>query len=80
MKPDRLLEQVAKLLGKSERKLANELGLSVAALRSLDSPACPRYLRLALAAMVLDINPDPVLLRSAASPPPATSRGQPSRA
>lgn len=76
MKPGGLLARVAGLLGKSERRIAKELGLSVAALRSLDGAACPRYLRLALAAMVLDIDPDQVLPRSAASSPPARSRDQ----
>jgi hypothetical protein len=70
MKFGGVLAQVAGLLGKSERGIAKELGLSVAALRSLDGPACPPYLRLALAAMVLGINPDKVLSRSAASSPP----------
>lgn len=73
MKPGGLSAQVAKQLGKSERRLARELGLTVAALRSLDGPACPHYVRLALAAMVLDIDPDKVLPTSAASSPPIRS-------
>lgn len=61
MKPHGLLTQVAVRLSMTDREIAKDLGLSVAALRSLDGPTCPRYLKLALAALVVDIDADTIL-------------------
>lgn len=60
MKPHGLLAHVATRLSMTDRQIARELGLSIAALRSVDGN-CPRYLRLALAALVIDINADAIL-------------------
>jgi hypothetical protein len=60
MKPHGLLAHVATQLSMTDLQIAKELGLSIAALRSVDGH-CPRYLRLALAALVIDINADAIL-------------------
>lgn len=78
MKPHGLLAHAAKQLSMTDREIAKELGLSIAALRSLDSPTCPRYLQLALAALMVDINADAILRMSIPSKAsPASSRNQP---
>lgn len=60
MKPHGLLAHVATQLSMTDRQIAKELGLSIAALRSVDGH-CPRYLRLALAALIVEINADAIL-------------------
>ncbi|MHA6641807.1 hypothetical protein [Mesorhizobium sp. A623] len=78
MKPHALLPHVATRLSMTDREIAKELGLSITALRSLNSPTCPRYLQLALAAMIVDIDPDAILRMSSPSKTsPASSRDQP---
>lgn len=77
MKPHGLLAHVATRLSMTDRQIAKELGLSIAALRSVDSN-CPRYLRLALAALVIDINADAILQMPLSSKAlPATSKPSP---
>lgn len=71
-----LLADVAARLSMTDREIARELGLSVAALRAVDRSNCPHYLKLALAALVVDINVDTVLQALSAARSP-TSLGQP---
>ena len=61
------LASAAKALSLSDKEIAHKLGLSVAALRSLDGPVPPSYLRLALAALVAGLDPDSVLKPASAA-------------
>ncbi|MHC1550316.1 hypothetical protein [Phyllobacterium sp. K27] len=45
-------------LGLNQQQLAQRLGLCTATLKYLDRPNPPAYLRLALAALVTDIDPE----------------------
>ena len=78
MKPHRLLAHVAKRLSMTDREIAKKLGLSIAALRTLNSPTSPRYLHLALAALIVDIDADAILrMPSPSGTSQAASRHQP---
>lgn len=78
MKSGGPLANVSSLLSMSDREIAKELQLSIAALRSLDGPGCPRYLRLALAALVAGIDVDSILRGPVSSVcSPASPRDQP---
>jgi len=61
MKPDGVVGRACKSLSMSDREIAKELDLSMAALRSLDGERCPRYLRLALAALIARVDADRIL-------------------
>lgn len=64
-----------KTLKKSELELAHALGLSRAALKSIDRSDAPLYLKLALTAMMAQLEPDPLFgpssdtLKQRAEPP-----------
>jgi hypothetical protein len=77
MKPDGLLAHAARRLSMTDREIARELGLSIAALRSLDGRTCPRYLQLALAALIVDVDADAILRVSSSETSPASTRDQP---
>lgn len=60
----RAYERLAKIcasLNTSEQELAYSLGISRVALKSINRADAPLYLRLALAALVSEMNPDEVL-------------------
>ncbi|MBB5702791.1 hypothetical protein FHS76_002680 [Ochrobactrum daejeonense] len=60
----RAYEKLAKIcasLNTSEQELAYSLGISRVALKSIDRADAPLYLRLALAALVSEMDPDKVL-------------------
>lgn len=81
MKPNGLLTHAAERLSMTDREIARELGLSIATLRSANGPACPRYLRLALAALVADMNAEAILQMPLHSRVlPASSRDHPHNA
>lgn len=48
-------------LNTSEQELAHSLGISRVALKAIDRTDAPLYLRLALAALVSEMNPDEIL-------------------
>ena len=54
------LAKVCARVGKSEYELAHALGLSRAALKSIERPDAPLYLKLALTALLDGLEPDPV--------------------
>lgn len=54
------LAKVCARVGKSENELAYALGLSRAALKSIERPDAPLYLKLALTALLDGLEPDPV--------------------
>ncbi|ASV88174.1 hypothetical protein CES85_3626 (plasmid) [Ochrobactrum quorumnocens] len=54
------LAAACKTLKKSELELAHALGLSRAALKSIDRRDAPLYLKLALTAMMAELEPDPL--------------------
>ena len=55
------LARICASLNTSEQELAHSLGISRVALKAIDRTDAPLYLRLALAALVSDMNPDDVL-------------------
>ncbi len=57
------LAKVCAVLDKSECELAHALGLSRAALRAIDRPGAPLYLKLALTAMMDGLEPAPLFQR-----------------
>ncbi|KKX33139.1 hypothetical protein [Rhizobium sp. LC145] len=69
------LANAARALSLSDREIAHRLGLSVAVLRSVDGAASPEYLRLALAALVVGLDPD-VVLKSDAVPSLPVQKGR----
>lgn len=78
MKPHGLLPHVATRLSMTDREIAKKLGLSIAALRSVNGATCPNYLRLALAALVIDIDADTILRMPLPSRAvPASSKDRP---
>lgn len=52
------LATICAMLNKSEIELANFLGLSLAALKSIDRPTPPLYLKLALTGIIHELEPD----------------------
>ncbi|WP_433762939.1 hypothetical protein [Brucella anthropi] len=59
------LAEVCKRLNTTECQLASRLGLSRAALKSIERPDAPLYLQLALTAMMESLQPDPMFVRAA---------------
>ncbi|MGV1964190.1 hypothetical protein [Agrobacterium sp. 22-222-1] len=57
MKPKSILARARAQLSMTDREIAKNLGLSIATLRTVDNPACPFYLSLALAGLIVDIKP-----------------------
>jgi len=55
------LARICASLNTSEQELAHSLGISRVALKAIDRTDAPLYLRLALAALVSEMNPDEVL-------------------
>ncbi len=55
------LARICASLNTSEQELAHSLGISRVALKAIDRTDAPLYLRLALAALVSDMDPDEVL-------------------
>ncbi len=63
------LAKICASLKTSEQELAYALGISRIALKAINRPDTPLYLRLALAALLSEMNPDEVL--NATHSPPA---------
>ncbi|KAB2723053.1 hypothetical protein F9K73_03605 [Brucella intermedia] len=55
------LARICASLNTSEQELAHSLGISRVALKAIDRTDAPLYLRLALAALVSEMDPDEVL-------------------
>lgn len=55
------VKRAAQALETDKQGLARHLGLSVGTLRSWEARGAPVYARLALAALVINLNPDDVL-------------------
>lgn len=55
------LASICASLNTSEQELAHSLGISRVALKAIDRTDAPLYLRLALAALVSEMNPDEIL-------------------
>lgn len=55
------LARICASLNTSEQELAHTLGISRVALKAIDRTDAPLYLRLALAALVSEMDPDQVL-------------------
>ncbi|KAB2697844.1 hypothetical protein WKW50_09415 [Ochrobactrum sp. GPK 3] len=62
------LAKICASLNTSEQELAYALGISRIALKSIERPDAPLYLRLALAALLSDMDPDEVLNATHSSP------------
>ncbi|MCG7509321.1 hypothetical protein [Mesorhizobium retamae] len=60
-RPGKLLRQATAKLAVSELDLARQLDMPIAALRHLDHPNPPRYLRLVLAATIAGLDADRIL-------------------
>lgn len=56
-----VISHACKSLSMSDREIARELDLSIGALRSLSRERCPRYLQLALAALITHVDADKIL-------------------
>ena len=65
------LARICACLNASEQELAYALGISRVALKSIERPDAPLYLRLALAALLSDMDPDEVLNATHSTPPMA---------
>lgn len=59
------LAEVCKRLNTTECQFVSRLGLSRAALKSIERPDAPLNLQLALAAMMVSLQPDPMFGRAA---------------
>ena len=55
------LARICASLNTSEQELAHSLGISRVALKAINRTDAPLYLRLALAALVSEMNPDEIL-------------------
>lgn len=63
------LARICASLNTSEQELAYALGISRVALKAIERPDAPLYLRLALAALLSDMDPDEVLSATHSSTP-----------
>jgi len=55
------LANTMKALNLSDRELAKELGLSITTVRYLERPDAPKYLQLAVAALIAGLDPEEIL-------------------
>ncbi|MGN7963641.1 hypothetical protein [Brucella sp. 22210] len=65
---DDKLSRICASLNMSEQELAYALGISRVALKAIERPDAPLYLRLALAALLSGMDPDDVLNATHSSP------------
>lgn len=77
MQANKHLANAARALSLSDKEIAQRLGVSVAVLRLIDGAASPEYLRLALAALVVGLDPDAVFRSGAVPAQPAKESGLP---